>query len=927
MKKFLLSFLALFCTLALSLSPFALAAGYGDNFADVNDDLADYSSVYVSASGSDSFKGNESAPFGTLSYALEKVCDGGTINISGTVSLNSSFSWPKYNKSVIITGGTLSIASSAFNINGDVTFQNITLTFPSGGNVFANGNKVVFGEGVTNTNQSLNLFGGANGGTVAKTDLTVLSGNYTRIYGGGNGGSVTGDTNLTVGGTANSVCDPSSHSATFTVFGGGNGNKIGGSANLIFKDSAKANYIYGGSTGSAASIGEACNTDICGGSTMSINGGSLNASTSCDVNLKITGGSCQQILGASTGGSLTGNVVIKVLGGTITRRIYGGCYNEYTSSGWQSSNYVIGNIDLVISGNANITFSYSDADRSIYAHSRQKTNSSTEVSRIIFADASGYSSYKNKLKYQDTGLDALKVSLMLGSLSAADSTHYYTYSSSGATITQYCEICKNSKTATLSLDESISRIYSGKEIKPAKVACDFEFEPISSDDIAYSNNKNAGTASASISSNGQTADLSFEILNAEQNAPEGISAVNETIKGKNDGRLIGLTAAYEISSDGKNYAPVEDLDGTLPNGTYYIRFPAKTNYNASAPVILTIEEGRPLLVTFKAENHEDIIKEVSFGETLTDIPEIPQKAGWEETAPVWSVSDFSNIHTDITATAIYKFTLTFYQKNGNVIGKIITDTNITEQDLIDNGISAPEIFGYNYIGWSEDITSLSADTAIYATYERATDDSTECVITLKAEGAESTTIKARFDDYLTAKADPANANGIPFSHWENESGDVISHSAEYNFYAPSSITLTAVYGESAPKLSEIILNEAPLYKLVNNKFDIAFTARTQLPEGAVVSEKGILIGGVYFADAPDALTLENNDQQGAASQPQRDNYMITLSKVKAGRTRIVRAYVVYELGGETFAKYSASAIKIITGRTSAEISTIKLAGE
>ncbi len=341
----------------------------------------------------------------------------------------------------------------------------------------------------------------------------------------------------------------------------------------------------------------------------------------------------------------------------------------------------------------------------------------------------------------------------------------------------------------------------------------------------------------------------------------------------------------------------------------------------------SLENHSNVFVTFKAEGYEDIIKEVGFGETLTDIPAVPKKAGWEETAPVWSVTDFTNITSDITVTAIYKFTLTFYQKNGNVIGKIITDTKITEQDLIDNGISAPEIFGYNYLGWSEDISMLLADTSIYATYERATDESTKCVITLKTEGAENTIFSARFDEYLTAKADAQNDKGVPFSHWENEAGDVISHNAEYSFYAPSSITLTAVYGESAPELSEIILNEAPLYKVINNTFDIAFTARTQLPEGAVALEKGILIGGIDYVDAPDTLTKDSNNQQGSASNPQKDNYMITLQGVKAGKTRIIRAYVVYELGGETFIKYSASAIKVITGRTSAEISTIKIGGE
>lgn len=440
---------------------------------------------------------------GSLNAALASVDNGGTIRVSGTVSVSETLT--AHNKTVTITGGELSFSASTVTLADNITFDNMTLTFPSGATVYAGGYKVTIGPGVTLTN-AISIFGGKSGGTVASTDLTLLAGTYNSVYGGSSGGTVTGDTHLTVGGTVNSTIDETNHSGTNRVHGGStNGGTIGGTAYTVFTGNAKAHYLYGGGYNGGTITG---GTDITvsGGKMMHVSGGYRGGTYNGDVKLTITGGTMEQVFGANNGGTMTGNVQLDIMGGTITRRVYGGCYNEATRSGlsvtWSSSNYVTGNIVLTLHSGANITFSSSDNDRSIYAHSRQKTLSSTEVTQLVYADATAYNTYKNKVKAQDTAMK-----LIMGSTSAADSIHYRSYTASGAAISQSCICGSCSATATLSADNAT---YTGAALETGKVTYSgtwYGGEPA----FAYSNNKNVGTATVSMTAKGVTVSTTFTI--------------------------------------------------------------------------------------------------------------------------------------------------------------------------------------------------------------------------------------------------------------------------------------------------------------------------------------------------------------------------------------------------------------------------------
>lgn len=461
---------------------------------------AEDSTVYVSASGSDENAGTADAPFQTLDKALSVVENKGTVALVGTVAIDS---WNAHGKTATVTGGTLDVTamSTAVHIRDSITFENVTWSVTSGASVYANGYKVTMGENVSWDNE-ITLFGGGHGTTVAGTDLTVLSGMYVTIYGGTREGYVTGDTNLYVGGNVNAGIDVLNGPDRYKVYAGGYDNSIKGSANLTFGENANARYIYGGQYYKNTQTGGA-NVTITGGQVMSVYGGSKGSELKCDANVTITGGEITQVFGGSEEGGVSGDVTLKLLGGTVTRRVYGGCYNNWSLS-WKSSHSVSGSVTLEIGGNANIDFSSSESDKGIFAFSRYGSELETE-SQIVFTSESAYNSYKNKLGDDYSGAS--------WNLSGAKEYHYYTYEANGNELIQTCAYhTELSATATVSIDGNKCQ-YTGEEVEPASVVLGDTWE-YATPTVSYADNVAVGKASAYVGMGDVKAETQFVIVDA-----------------------------------------------------------------------------------------------------------------------------------------------------------------------------------------------------------------------------------------------------------------------------------------------------------------------------------------------------------------------------------------------------------------------------
>lgn len=120
-------------------------------------------------------------------------------------------------------------------------------------------------------------------------------------------------------------------------------------------------------------------------------------------------------------------------------------------------------------------------------------------------------------------------------------------------------------------------------------------------------------------------------------------------------------------------------------------------------------------VTFKVEGGEDIIRKVEYNKTLTDIPAVPQKTGHTAT---WDITDFSNIKSDLTVTAIYapiELTITFkIEGQEDIIRKVLYGQALTDIPQV------PQKTGKTGYWDRQDFSSFTQDTVINAVYEDKT---------------------------------------------------------------------------------------------------------------------------------------------------------------------------------------------------------------
>lgn len=311
-------------------------------------------------------------PYSDFSDALKsiKLENKGKIYIrsNSDVQVKSDFNWAQrgYDFTILGESGTTETLdfSSIKNMGiGDgVTFSKMTLKFNgikgSDGKVFANGNRLKISKDVVSNNSHTYMFGGGYLSSVKKTDITILAGNYLRVYGGANGtasdklGVVTGDTNITFGGDATAV---------YVSGAGASNSKVEGTCNVKFIGGTATEGVYGGGT-----VGTAKNAD---------------------TSLIMSGGTTQQVIGGNQAG-MTGNVYVEINGGTVTRRVYGGCYNDDYSS--ESVKSVNGHITVVVKDKADLACDLTGIDgfdRGVLASSRCTTKPENEVGILIFNDA------------------------------------------------------------------------------------------------------------------------------------------------------------------------------------------------------------------------------------------------------------------------------------------------------------------------------------------------------------------------------------------------------------------------------------------------------------------------------------------------------------------------------------------------------------
>ena len=115
--------------------------------------------------------------------------------------------------------------------------------------------------------------------------------------------------------------------------------------------------------------------------------------------------------------------------------------------------------------------------------------------------------------------------------------------------------------------------------------------------VTYVDNIEVGDTAAAIISGSRFLDSVtkyFSITKAHRGAPTGLTAVAETIDGRNDGKIRGVSAEMEYSIDGTTYTAITESELTgLADGTYLVRYQETRNYYVSPATQVVVEKGLP----------------------------------------------------------------------------------------------------------------------------------------------------------------------------------------------------------------------------------------------------------------------------------------------------------------------------------------------
>lgn len=372
--------------------------------------------LYVSeTSGMDTNTGDINSPFKSLSKAILSADYNTTIYLKDTVTVPKNAVYDNSGKRVIISGIDEATGNvvGGLNLLGTVSVQfrmpckleNMSIdslatesVSENANKLFASGYDLVFGEGLTMTNP-IDVFGGTPiNRSCDSTNLTIYSGDYRRIYGGGENAVVNGDTHVKIysmnkGYSAN---DDNAKYYDSRIFGGGknSGADVCGNTYVDFYGGTAA-YIIG--CGANSQVNGESNITISGGRVMNVYGGTVDGTTVHNNNSSIIlkGGAVESLFGGSKDCSFNGDTFIEASNAEVYRRIYGGCYNDY-GLGWGSSYTVNGTTFVSVGKNLKVATggdlsSDNKLNSGIFAGSRTSSNSTAEVSVLLFADDSAAS--------------------------------------------------------------------------------------------------------------------------------------------------------------------------------------------------------------------------------------------------------------------------------------------------------------------------------------------------------------------------------------------------------------------------------------------------------------------------------------------------------------------------------------------------------
>ena len=221
-------------------------------------------------------------------------------------------------------------------------------------------------------------------------------------------------------------------------------------------------------------------------------------------------------------------------------------------------------------------------------------------------------------------------------------------------------------------------------------------------------------------------------------------------------------------------------------------------------------------LTFK-DLEEDVVKEATYGEAFTDIPAIPEKDHFTQTAPYWTADpatgeafDFTNVEADAELYIFYTpdvYTVTFVAD-----GETVAEAEVTYGEALTElpEIPAKDHYTQTEPTWGDvDFAAIGEDTVVNAVYT-----SDVYTVTYKAEGSEDIVIRVTYGDTIEVPAVPARAHYTQTAPvWDTDlTGVIVEHDTEVvALYTPDVYTVTWNV-EGVETTEEYTYGETPVFK-------------------------------------------------------------------------------------------------------------------
>lgn len=300
-----------------------------------------------------------------------------------------------------------------------------------------------------------------------------------------------------------------------------------------------------------------------------------------------------------------------------------------------------------------------------------------------------------------------------------------------------------------------------------------------------------------------------------------VTAVAESIKGKGDGKVTGVTTAMEYSTDGgQNWTPCTgaEITGLAAGTAVLVRVKATSSAPHGEAASCTIGASENTLTVTFEENGGSAVTEItglSYNATIT-APAAPTKtgyafAGWYKEAACTNPWNFGSDKVTASISLYAKWTPVEYNITYNLNGGTVSgnpETYTVESEGIT--LNIPTRTGYTFAGWTG--TDLSAASTSVTIAQGSTGDraytatwtaNTYAITYAGMDGAQHGENHPVSHTYATDTLVPnPTKDGYTFAGWlVNGTGDAVKNLTLSGTGYTADITLTAQWTLDAPTVT------------------------------------------------------------------------------------------------------------------------------